>query len=175
MNRKLKQGKRYSLYTILPKGRTTISYRVKDLPWFSVSSLGSPKQLCEQSEAVAQGTSRESIYFMFLRHREQVRLYCVGCASWTWDIKQEMLLLSSEPLHQPFTNSPCDSALPVSAHRTHLYFIRIAPTMKQGWQASSNTKMVQAFTYSIYHTMPFYSLCFLNKPQRFHPTRSDNG
>lgn len=33
MKRKLKQGKRYNLYTALPKGRTNISNRVKDSSW----------------------------------------------------------------------------------------------------------------------------------------------
>lgn len=51
-----------------------------------VSSLGSPKQLCDEFEAVPQGISRDSIYFMFLGHKEQVRFYYVGRASWTWDV-----------------------------------------------------------------------------------------
>lgn len=46
-----------------------------------VSSLGSPKQLCDEFEAVPQGISRDSIYFMFLGHKEQVRFYYVGRAS----------------------------------------------------------------------------------------------
>lgn len=92
---------------------------------------------------------------------------CVGLTSWTRtsETKQRKntAYWASEPVDWPFTNSLFSSALPDLAH-THLiyfYFIRIPPTIEIGLTGMPKYKNCTP-AFCLYHTMPFYSQCFLN-------------
>lgn len=130
-----------------------------------VSLLGSPKQLCEGFEAVPQGTSQERAwepnYFMFLGQREQVRFYCLGLASWTWDIWNKA---KEEPCYWLLNH--CTDLLPMwfstacFAHVTCLYFIRIPSMTDTGHPGMPKHKNGTTFNYSISHNAILQSMFF---------------